>query len=34
MQHRAYEKRVEIAAWLAVFFAFIAAFFGSVAYFR
>ena len=34
VQHRAYEKRVEIAAWLAVFFAFMAAFFGSVAYFR
>ena len=34
VQHRADENRVEIAAWLAVFFAFIAAFFGSVAYFR
>jgi hypothetical protein len=32
--HRAYENRVEIAAWLAVFFAFIAAFFGLLAYFR
>jgi hypothetical protein len=34
VQHRAYEKRVEIAAWLAAFFSFVAAFFGSVAYFR
>jgi hypothetical protein len=33
-QHRAYENRVEIAAWLAVVFAFIAAFFGLLAYFR
>jgi hypothetical protein len=34
VQHRAYETRVEIAAWLAAFFAFVAAFFGSVAYFH
>ena len=33
-QHRAYENRVEIAVWLAVVFAFIAAFFGLLAYFR
>jgi hypothetical protein len=33
VQHRAYEKRVEIAAWLAAFFSFVAAL-GSVAYFR
>ncbi len=34
VQHRAYENRVEIAAWLAAFFAFVAAFFGVAAYFR